>query len=84
MDFREVRQLSKGTRIAEGNKVDAMMSEGREACNGSCLLSTTGATSRDKHASGLAVQLALLPELAGGIPEGLQRKARVQSRCKTK
>jgi hypothetical protein len=73
VDFSEVRDLSEGSRVAKGNKVDAVMSKGREACNDSCLLATTGATGRDKHASGLAVQLALLPELAGGIPESLQK-----------
>jgi hypothetical protein len=74
VDFREVRQLSKGSRITKGNKVDAMMSEGREARNGSGLLATTGATGRDKHASGLAVQLALLPKRAGAVPEGLEKR----------
>jgi hypothetical protein len=31
VDFSEVRQLCKGSRIAKGNKVDAMMGQGREA-----------------------------------------------------
>lgn len=50
-----------------------MMGQRREARNDSDLLATTGATGRDEHASGLAVQLACLPELAGAIPEGLQK-----------
>jgi hypothetical protein len=79
VDFSEVRQLCKGIRIAKGNKVDAMSSKGREDCKDSCLLATTGTTSRDKHASGLTLQLSLLPELASGVPEGLQ-KERVPAR----
>lgn len=75
MDFIEVGQLSKGTRIAKGNKVDALMSEGREDRDDSCLLATTEATGGDEHAGGLAVQLALLPEMASTIPEGLAKKA---------
>jgi hypothetical protein len=55
MDFSEVTQLSKGIRIAKGNKVDAMMGEGREECHGGHLLATTGATRAHKHASCLAV-----------------------------
>ena len=74
MDFTEVSQLPKGVRIAKGNKVDAVMSEGREASNDGCFLPTTDATGRDEHASGLAMQLSLLPEMASGIPEGLQKR----------
>jgi len=33
MDFRNVCQLSKGSRISKGDIVDAVMSEGREGRN---------------------------------------------------
>jgi hypothetical protein len=80
VDFSEVRQLCKGIRIAKGNKVHAVMSEGREACNDSCLLATADATGRDEHTSGLAGQGALLPEVASRIQESLQKKKRVPAR----
>ena len=72
MDFREIRQLAEGRGIAQGDEGDAVVSEGRQACNSRGLLTTTMATSGDEHASVLALQLALLPQLAGGIPECLQ------------
>jgi hypothetical protein len=74
MDFRKIRQLAEDTRIPEGDKADAVVNEGREARDSGGLLATTVATSRDEHASELAVQLALLPKLAGGIPEDLQKR----------
>lgn len=76
MDFRDICQLGEGTRIAKGDKGDAMVSKGREGRESSGLLATTGATCRDEHACELAVQLALLPELASAIPEGLQKQAK--------
>jgi hypothetical protein len=72
--FRKISQLAKGTRIAKGDKADAVVSEGREARNSGGLLAATVTSSRDEHASEFAVQLALLPELAGSIPEGLVQK----------
>lgn len=72
MDFREIRQLAEGTCIPKGDKGDAVVSKGREGRESSRLLATTGATCGDKDACELAVQLALLPELASRIPEGLQ------------
>lgn len=71
MDFREIRQLAEGRGIAQGDEGDAVVSEGREACNSRGLLATAMATSGDEHASVLALQLALLPQLAGGIPKCL-------------
>jgi hypothetical protein len=53
-----------------------MMSKGREGRDSGRLLATTGATCGDEHPCELAVQLALLPELARAIPEGLQKKAK--------
>ena len=76
MDFRDICQLGEGTRIAKGDKGDAMVGKGREGRESSRLLATTGATCRDEHACELAVQLALLPELASAIPEGLQKQAK--------
>ena len=55
-----------------------MVSEGREGRNSGGLLATTVASSRDEHASELSVQLALLPEATGGIPKGLQKRAKPQ------
>jgi hypothetical protein len=71
VDFREIRQLAEGRGIAQGDEGDAVVSEGREGCNSRGLLATTMATSGDKQASVLALQFALLPQLAGAIPEGL-------------
>jgi hypothetical protein len=71
VDFREIRQLAEGRGIAQRDEGDAVVSEGREACNSRGLLATTMATSGDEHTSVLALQLALLPQLAGAIPEGL-------------
>jgi len=71
VDFIEVRQLAEGRSIAQGDEGDTVVSEGREACNGRGLLATTVATGGDEHATELALQLALLPQLAGAIPEGL-------------
>lgn len=79
VDFSEVRQLCEGIRIAKGNKVHAVMSEGREACNDSCLLATTDATGRDEHSSGHAGQGARLPEVASRVQESLQKKKKASS-----
>ena len=71
MDFIKIRQLAEGRGIAQGDVGDAVVSEGREGCNSRGLLATTMATSGDEHASVLAEQLSLCPQLAGAIPEGL-------------
>lgn len=47
------------------------MSEGREDRNNGQFLPTTKAAGGDEHASKLAIQLALLPEVAGTIKECL-------------
>jgi hypothetical protein len=72
VDFSEIRQLGKGSSIPQGHKTDAVVSKGRLGCKSRGLLATTMASSGDEHSSVLAVQLALLPQLAGTIDEGLQ------------
>jgi hypothetical protein len=72
VDFSEIRQLAEGSSIPQGDKRDAVVNKRRLACNGRRLLATTMASSGDEHSSVLAMQLALLPQLAGTIKEGLQ------------
>lgn len=72
VNFSEIRQLAKGSSIPQGDKRDAVVSKGRLRCKSRGLLSTTMAGSGDEHSSVLAVQFALLPQLAGTIEEGLQ------------
>ena len=71
MDLREIRQLGKRGCVSEGNKGDAVVSEGRLGRQSGGFLSTTETASGNEHASELAVQFSLLPEVAGSIPEGL-------------
>ena len=68
----QVRQLLKSGGIAKGNICDAVVGQSRESGNRGRLLSTTETGSGDKDTSKLAEKLALLPELAGSIPEGLR------------
>jgi len=72
-----VGQLCEGSGIAKGNEGDAVVSEGREARNNGRLLSTTETTGGDEHAGELAVQLALLPELACAVQESLELSGHV-------
>ena len=74
MDLRDVRQLSEGFCVAEGNVGDPVVGKGGHGRYGGGFLSTAETTGGDKHATELAVQFTLLPELAGPIPKRLQRK----------
>ena len=74
MDFSHVRQLSEGSCVAKGNEGDAVVGKGGHGRNSGGFLSTAETTSRDEHASELAVQFALLPEVTGRIPKRLQKK----------
>lgn len=71
MRLSDVCQLRKGSSIAEWDEGDTVMSEGREDRNNGQFLPTTKAAGGDEHASKLAIQLALLPEVAGTIKECL-------------
>ena len=51
-----------------------MVGKGGHGRNSGGFLSTAETTSRDEHASELAVQFALLPEVTGRIPKRLQKK----------
>ena len=73
MDLSDVRQLSEGSCVAKGNEGDAVVGEGGQGRYSGGFLSTAETTSGDEHASELAVQFALLPEVAGRIPKGLQK-----------
>jgi hypothetical protein len=64
VDLGEIRQLSKGGCVSKGNEGDAVVGEGRLGRQGGRFLSTTETTSGDEHAGELAVQFALLPEVA--------------------
>jgi len=72
VNLSDVRQLSEGSRVTKGNVGDPVVGEGRHGRDGRGFLSTAEATGGDEHASELAVQFSLLPELAGRIPKGLQ------------
>lgn len=72
MDLSDVRQLSEGSRVTKGNVGDPVVGEGRHGRDGRGFLSTAEATGGDEHASELAVQFSLLPEVAGRVPKGLQ------------
>lgn len=72
MDLSEIRQLAESGGIAEWNEYDAVVGQSRESGDHSGLLSTTETGRGDEDTAILAVKLALLPQLAGSIPEGLQ------------
>lgn len=58
-------------RVASRNKHHAMVAELRDGGERSRLETATQRGYASKDTSGLADKLALLPELAGGVPEGL-------------
>ena len=74
MDLSDVRQLREGFCVAEGNVGDPVVGEGGHGRYGGGFLSTAETTGGDEHATKLAVEFTLLPELAGRIPKRLQRK----------
>lgn len=74
MDLTDIRQLGKGMCIAKGNEADAVVGEGRHGRYSGGFLPTAETTGGDEHASKLAIQFSLLPEVASSIPKGLQRK----------
>jgi hypothetical protein len=77
MDLTDIRQLTEGMCIAKGNEADAVVGEGRHARDSGGFLATAETTSGDEHASKLALQFTLLPEMASSIPKGLQRKNKI-------
>lgn len=70
--LREVRELTKGMRVAEGNEDDAVVRESTDRVLDGDLLSSAGARRAHKRASVLACQAALPPQAARRIPERLR------------
>jgi hypothetical protein len=71
MDLSEVAGLGKGPAVSEGDEDDAVVGKGRHHVEGGRLLSSAEAGGGDEHTGVLASERTAKPELAGGVPEGL-------------
>jgi hypothetical protein len=76
VDLSEVRQLREGFCVSEGDEGDPVVGEGGHRRNSGGFLSTTVTTGGDEHASKLAVQFTLLPEMAGRVPKRLPKEGK--------
>lgn len=72
MNLLKVGELGKGSLVTKGNVDEAVVDESRHGGDSGGLLATTEGTGADEHASVLAPEGALLPLLAGLVPEGLE------------
>jgi len=72
MDLREVSELLEGVGVAKRNENQAVMDKGGHDAKVGALLTTTCASSRDEGTHEFACKGTALPELSGGIPEGLE------------
>lgn len=72
VDLLKVGQLSESSLVAERNVDEAVVNQSGHAGDGGGLLATTEGTGADEHAGVLAPEAALLPLLAGLVPEGLE------------
>jgi hypothetical protein len=72
VDLLKVGQLSEGSLVSQRNVDEAVVDESRHGGDGGGLLATTEGAGADEHTSILAPEGALLPLLAGLVPEGLE------------
>ena len=72
VDLLKIGQLSEGGLVAQRNVDEAVVDESRHGGDGGGLLATTEGAGADEHTSILAPEGALLPLLAGLVPEGLE------------
>jgi len=72
MDLTEVSELLEGVGVAKGNENQAVVDEGGHDAKVGALLTTTCASRRDEGTHEFACEGTGLPELSGGIPEGLE------------
>ncbi len=71
MDLGQVRQLSEGSRVAQGHEQQTVVGQGTQGRDGSSLLATTEGSSGDEKASMLAGVATAGPDATGLVPEGL-------------
>ena len=81
MDLLKVGQLSEGSLVSQRDVDEAVVDESRHGGDGGGLLATTEGAGADEHTSILAPEGALLPLLAGLVPEGLELGGEVAVTC---
>ena len=75
MNLSQVRDLSEGLGVTEGNVADAMVSEGGDAVDDGGFLSSSRSSSGDEDPSVLPVQSTSTPLTTSGVPECLSNNA---------